>query len=430
MANKIQIKRRAATGAPTTSQAVQSELAYNEADQILYIGSGGTSSASSSVVPIGGTGSFVALTGAQTIAGVKTFSTAIATGSGGTGIATAPTAGAVVWGASSSAQGYTLAGTTNQVLISGGSGSPTWSTNITGSAAGLTSTLVASSGGTGWATYTVGDILAAGTTSSLSKVSSGATGTLLTSAGTGTLPTWTALTNVTLTTGTISTAPSGSTDIVNKAYADSIATGINFHAACQYASTAALAANTYNNGTSGVGATLTANANGTLTIDGYTFVSGDVGKRILVKNESTQANNGVYTLTQAGTVGLPYILTRATDYDTSGSGTNEVDQGDYLLVIYGTANANTSWIQQTPLPITIGTTAIVFLQFGGAGTAYSAGTGLTLASTTFSITNTAVSANSYGDTSLGQSFAAFTVNGQGQLTAASTVVINVDGGTY
>lgn len=430
MANKIQIKRRAAAGAPSTSQAVQSELAYNEADQILYIGSGGNSSASTSVVPIGGSGSFVALTGNQTIAGTKTFSTAIATGSGGTGTSTAPTQGAVAYGASTSAQGYTAAGTSGQVLVSGGTGSPVWNTNIAGSAAGLTSTLVAGSGGTGQSSYTVGDILAAGTTSSLSKVASGAVGTLLTSAGTGTLPTWSALTNVSLTTGTITTAPSGANDIVNKAYADSIANGINFHAAVQYATTTALPSNTYNNGTGGIGATLTASANATLTIDGYTFVSGDVGKRILIKNEVSTENNGVYTLTQAGTGSLPYILTRATDYDTSGSGTNEVDQGDYILVINGTTNANTSWIQQTPLPITIGSTNIVFLQFGGAGSAYTAGTGLTLSSNQFSITNTAVTANSYGDTSLGQSFAAFTVNGQGQLTAASTVVINVDGGTY
>ena len=149
------------------------------------------------------------------------------------------------------------------------------------------------------------------------------------------------LTSVALTTGTISTAPSSSTDIVNKSYADSIASGVNFHAACQYATTAALPANTYNNGASGVGATLTAVAVGTLTIDSYTLVVGDVGKRLLIKNEATQANNGAYVLTQAGTVLLPYILTRATDYATSGSGTNEVDQGDLILVINGTTNANT-----------------------------------------------------------------------------------------
>ena len=171
------------------------------------------------------------------------------------------------------------------------------------------------------------------------------------------------ITSVALTTGTISTAPASNTDIANKLYVDGVASGINFHAACSYATTAALAANTYNNGSSGVGATLTAVAVGTLTIDGYTLVIGDVGKRLLIKNEVTQANNGVYTLTQAGTAVLPYILTRATDYDTSGVGTNEVDVGDFILVLAGSSLYNSSWIQQTPLPITIGTTAIVFVQF-------------------------------------------------------------------
>jgi hypothetical protein len=427
MANKIQIKRRAASGAPSTSQAVQSELAYNEADQILYIGSGGNSSASSSVVPIGGSGSFVALTGNQTISGTKTFNTAIAVGSGGTGTSTAPTAGAVAYGATTSAIGYTAVGTAGQVLISGATGTPTWTTNIAGSAAGLTSTLVAASGGTGFSSYTVGDVLAAGTTSTFSKVSPAAAGTLLTSNGTGVLPSFTALTTVALTTGTITTAPSGANDIVNKAYADAIATGINFHEAVELATTAALPANTYNNGTSGVGATLTATANGALSVDSVLTVAGN---RILVKNESTQANNGVYVVTQVGSGGTPYILTRATDFDTVGTGVDQIDEGDFFLVISGTVNANSAWVQQTALPITIGTTAIVFQQFAAGGTTYSAGTGLTLSSNVFSITNTAVTANSYGDTSLGQAFAAFTVNAQGQLTAASTVTINLDGGTY
>ena len=171
------------------------------------------------------------------------------------------------------------------------------------------------------------------------------------------------ITSVALTTGTISTAPSANTDIANKLYVDGIASGLNFHSACNYATIAALAANTYNNGSSGVGATLTAVAVGTLTIDGYTLGIGDVGKRLLIKNEVAGANNGVYTLTQAGTAVLPYILTRATDYDTSGSGTNEIDAGDFILVLSGSSLSNSSWVQQTPLPITVGTTAITFTQF-------------------------------------------------------------------
>ncbi|CAB4213966.1 hypothetical protein UFOVP1457_11 [uncultured Caudovirales phage] len=230
------------------------------------------------------------------------------------------------------------------------------------------------------------------------------------------------ITSVTLTTGTVSTAPSSSTDIVNKSYADSIANGVNFHAACNYATTAALSANTYNNGSSGVGATLTAVAVGTLTIDSYTLVIGDVGKRLLIKNEVTTANNGVYTLTQAGTALLPYILTRASDYDTSGAGTNEVDQGDMVLVLAGTTNANTSWVQQTPLPITIGTTSIVFLQFAAIQT-YTAGTGLTLTTNQFSITNTGT-AGTYGSAS---SVPVFATNAQGQVTSVTNTTIAIAG---
>jgi hypothetical protein len=205
-----------------------------------------------------------------------------------------------------------------------------------------------------------------------------------------------AFTSVSMTSGTVSTAPSANTDIVNKLYADSIASGVNFHAACNYATTASLsAAYTYNNGSSGVGATITANAVGTLTIDGNTLSSSDVGKRILIKNETgaytnnttpSAAFNGVYTLTTAGTGSAAYVLTRATDYDTSGTGTNEIDVGDFLLVLSGTTNANTSWVQQTPLPITVGTTSIVFTQFGAASggvSSFSAGsTGFTPSSAT------------------------------------------------
>lgn len=226
---------------------------------------------------------------------------------------------------------------------------------------------------------------------------------------------------VTLTTGTISATPSNATDIANKEYVDSVAAGLNFHAACNYATTAALPSYVYNNGTSGVGATITASANGTLTIDGHLFVVGDIGLRVLVKDE-TSGNapyNGVYTVTNPGGVLANFILTRATDYDTSGSGTNEIDAGDFLLVLAGTANTNTSWVQQTPLPITVGTTAITFTQFA-APVLYSAGTGLNLVGNTFNISNTTVAAAGYGSST---AIPTFTVNAQGQLTAASTAVV-------
>jgi len=238
----------------------------------------------------------------------------------------------------------------------------------------------------------------------------------------GSTPAAGTFTSVAMTTGTITTAPSGDNDIVNKLYADSIASGINFHAACNYATTADLGTVTYNNGSSGVGATLTKTAPlSALSIDGSTPA---VGNRILVKNETNGAYNGVYTVTTVGSGAVAWVLTRATDYDTSGTGNNEIDQGDYLLVLSGTTNANTSWVQQTALPITVGTTALVFTQFGAA-TVYTAGTGLTLAGNAFSITNTAVTAATYGSAS---QVPVLSVNAQGQLTGVTNTSIAIASG--
>jgi hypothetical protein len=236
-----------------------------------------------------------------------------------------------------------------------------------------------------------------------------------------TTPSTGAFTSVAMTTGTITTAPTSGTDIVNKTYADAIASGIHFHESVNLATTAALPANTYNNGTSGVGATLTGNANGALSVDSTLTI---VAERVLIKNEVTQANNGVYTVTQVGSAGTPYILTRATDFDSVGTGVDQIDEGDFFLVTSGTANVNTAWVQQTPPPITIGSTAIVFQQFSAPIT-YSAGTGLSESPAyTFNIANTAVTSGSYGSAS---SVGTFSVNAQGQLTAAASTAIAIAG---
>ena len=345
---------------------------------------------------------------------------------GGTARSLVPNAGAIVW---SGADGLYIsaAGASGQVLVSGGTGAPTWGSAIlisdqpanvvyAGPAAGPAAptsfralvTADLPNSGVSAATY--------GSQAVVPVISVNAKGQI-------TSATNTTINAVTLTTGTISTAPTNGTDIVNKNYADSIATGINFHQACRLATTTALAAYTYDNGSSGVGATITANANGALSIDSVLTV---VGNRVLVKNETStnEPYNGVYTVTQVGSAGTPFILTRATDFDTAGSGVDQIDAGDFFLITAGTVNANTSWVQQTPLPITVGTTAIVFSQFGAAGTTYTAGTGLTLAGTVFSITNTAVAATSYGSAS---AVGTFTVNAQGQLTAAADVSIAIAG---
>lgn len=280
---------------------------------------------------------------------------------------------------------------------------PTLNQNTTGTASNVTGVVAVVNGGTGSTT-------ASTARTALSAAQSGAN---------------TDITSVALTTGTITTAPASSDDLVNKSYADSIASGINFHAACQYATTVDLGTVTYNNGTSGVGATLTnAGVQATLVIDGYTFTVTDVANstRVLVKDQSNTAYNGVYTVTNQGSLLTNWVLTRATDYDTSGAGINEVDQGDMVLVIAGSTNNNTSWVQQTPLPITIGTTGIVFIEFAAIQT-YTAGTGLTLTTNQFSITNTGT-AGTYGSAS---AVPVFVTNAQGQVTSVTNTSIAISG---
>jgi len=246
-----------------------------------------------------------------------------------------------------------------------------------------------------------------------------AAGSAVTLLDIGTLGVGTAnITTANITSGTITTTPVNNTDIVNKEYADAIASGIHFHEAVALATTTTLPANTYNNGTSGVGATLTGNANGALSVDSTLTI---VAERILVKNEAAGANNGVYVVTQVGSAGTPYILTRATDFDTVGTGVDQIDEGDFFLVTSGTANVNTAWVQQTAPPITIGTTAIVFQQFSAPIT-YTAGTGLSESpSYTFNIANTGT-AGTYGSAS---SVPVFVTNAQGQVTSVTNTGIAI-----
>jgi len=214
-----------------------------------------------------------------------------------------------------------------------------------------------------------------------------------------------------LTTGTISTSPSNATDIVNKSYVDNFINGLRFQTATQYATTAALTA-TYSNGSSGVGATLTNSSTlAAFTLDGSgtgSYPAIAVGTRILVKNQTDQTQNGAYSVTTVGSGSVAWVLTRATDYDQ----TAEIQAGDFFYNQYGTANNNTQWSQQTAAPVTLGTSNIVFIQFGG-GAAYTAGTGLTLAGSQFSISNTAVASGTYGGP---YTYQTITVNSQGQLT--------------
>jgi|694.fasta_scaffold01024_17 hypothetical protein len=213
--------------------------------------------------------------------------------------------------------------------------------------------------------------------------------------------------------------PVNNQDAATKQYVDLVAQGLDPKASVTYASTTALPAYTYNNGASGVGATITATSNGELTLDsGYPSIN----SRVLIKNE-TGANdpyNGIYLVTDPGSASSVFVLTRTTDFD-NGSPSGEIP-GAFTFVEHGTTLADTGWVCTTNSPVTMGTTPIIFVQFSGAGS-YTAGTGLTLNGTEFSISNTAVTAGSYGD---GDAVATFTVNPQGQLTAASNVAITAN----
>jgi hypothetical protein len=157
-------------------------------------------------------------------------------------------------------------------------------------------------------------------------------------------------------------------------------TGLTWKPAVQAATVTTLPTYVYANGSSGVGATITEVGNGALpTIDGVVLTA---GQRILVKNE-TAGNapyNGLYSVTQVGSVILPFILTRVTDADTSTK-----LWGSAVLSEAGTVNANTQWTNSNATAPTIGTTAITFSQISGAGT-YSATGGITLTGNQFSIT--------------------------------------------
>ncbi len=149
--------------------------------------------------------------------------------------------------------------------------------------------------------------------------------------------------------------PSGPNDAANKSYVDALSAGLNFKTACVCATTTNLTA-TYLNGALGVGATLiNAGALVAFTVDGITPT---INQRVLVKNQTSEFQNGIYTITTLGTGAVAWILTRATDYDQAA----EINPGDIVPVSTGTTQANTSWLQ-TGFITTMGTDLITFQQY-------------------------------------------------------------------
>lgn len=152
--------------------------------------------------------------------------------------------------------------------------------------------------------------------------------------------------------------PSSDAHATTKAYVDAVATGLDVKASCRLA-TAAVLPDCTGTGT-GVGKTLTADANGALSVDSVAVA---VGNRILVKNQVSGADNGIYVVTATGGAGAPFVLTRAADADQNA----EVTAGMFTFVAEGTVNADSGFVLTTNDTITVDTTALEFSQFSGAG---------------------------------------------------------------
>lgn len=181
----------------------------------------------------------------------------------------------------------------------------------------------------------------------------------------------------------VSADPTSALQLATKQYVDTIAAaGLHYHDPVRVEREGNLSA-TYDNGTNGVGATLTNNSTQeAITIDGVALSLND---RVLLYEQTDATQNGIYTVTTVGSASTNWVLTRATDADSYGaSDPDALGQGDAFFVLEGTAGAGELYVMNTEGSITFGTTNITFTQVA-ATAVYSAGTGVTQTGTEFSI---------------------------------------------
>jgi hypothetical protein len=222
-----------------------------------------------------------------------------------------------------------------------------------------------------------------GLTITNSTINSSVIGGLVPAAGT--------FTNIATTTGTITSVPSGPNDIVNQAYVDAVAQGLAFKQPANYATTGNIAL-------SGLAVQTNGDWVSTLT----------AGNRILVKNQTTGADNGIY-------VAASGVWARSSDANTW----DEIVSA-YLFVLSGTTLGGSAWVNTNQLGGTLGTTPITFTQFSNNAT-YTAGTGLTLTGYQFSITPVGT-AGTYGSAS---QVPVFVTNASGQVSSVTNTSIAI-----
>jgi hypothetical protein len=267
-----------------------------------------------------------------------------------------------------------VTGTANEIASSGGqtpvlslpSSLTFTSKTITGGAFNMASAQVASDTvTTNNAAQTLTNKTISGSSNTLTNIGNASlTNSSLTVGSTNIALGATASTLAGLTSVTVTQDPTTNLQLATKQYVDSVAAvGLTFHQPVQAATTQSLATTTggtvtYNNGAAGVGATITLSVALTV-LDGYTLLNTN---RILVKDETNQTYNGIYTWATGGTV-----LTRATDADTYGSGSNQLSLNDYFYTQNGTVNKGIAYVLSAPAgTITFGTSNIQFAEFSSS----------------------------------------------------------------
>jgi hypothetical protein len=414
-------------GATTPSTGAFTNLSFTGTGSFGTISSG-TWNGSTIGVSYGGTGANNA-TGARTnlgaaasgansdITSLSGLTTPLSATQGGTGF-NLYTTGDLLYASSSTNLARLNDVATGNVLLSGGVGvAPSW--GKVGLTTAVSGTLPVANGGTG-ATSLSGYLFGNGTgavTAQTTIPNSGLTNSAVTIGSTSISLGGTSTTLAGLTTVTVTQDPTAALQLSTKQYVDnqiSTVSNTTFHTAAQAATTANLNA-TYSNGVGGVGATLTnAGTQAAFVVDGYTASLND---RILVKDMTTAAYNGIYTVTTLGSGSTNWVLTRATDFNTVGSGPNYIETGAAVFIQGGTVWGSTSWVMTTTGSITVGTTSLNWTQTSSSGN-ITVSAPITKTGNTIGLSTVTVPYGGTGQTTL-QQYSVLLGNGTGNVAYAA-----------